>query len=107
MMKRNVIRRQRELLQLERKRELIQLISLARTRLEEEIKPWVKELTEITVQQPPALIEREVLHHVLSQNAWVQAKAARALHLTARQIYYAMKKHGLTVPDEKRKDSTA
>ncbi|MFZ2209121.1 MAG: nif-specific transcriptional activator NifA [Porticoccaceae bacterium] len=40
---------------------------------------------------------REHLVAALDQSGWVQAKAARLLNLTPRQIGYAIRKHGITV----------
>jgi Nif-specific regulatory protein len=41
--------------------------------------------------------DREHLVAALDQSGWVQAKAARLLNLTPRQIGYAIRKHGITV----------
>ncbi|MHB8253817.1 MAG: nif-specific transcriptional activator NifA [Acidiferrobacter sp.] len=46
--------------------------------------------------EPPAS-ERERLIWALEQCGWVQAKAARLLNLTARQIGYALKKYAIPV----------
>lgn len=43
------------------------------------------------------LPDRERLIHALEQSGWVQAKAARLLDLTPRQIGYAIRKHGIEV----------
>jgi Nif-specific regulatory protein len=43
------------------------------------------------------LVDREVLRQALEQCGWVQAKAARMLKLTPRQIGYAIRKHGIAV----------
>jgi Nif-specific regulatory protein len=39
--------------------------------------------------------ERERLIQAMEQSGWVQAKAARLLHLTPRQIGYALKKYNI------------
>jgi Nif-specific regulatory protein len=41
--------------------------------------------------------ERERLTDVMERSGWVQAKAARKLGLTSRQIGYALKKHGIEI----------
>ncbi|MGB9712367.1 MAG: nif-specific transcriptional activator NifA [Dissulfurimicrobium hydrothermale] len=46
-------------------------------------------------------IERRELEEALRQNNWIQAKAARVLGLTQRQIGYKIKKHGITIPKHK------
>ncbi len=38
---------------------------------------------------------RDTLVHAMEKTGWVQAKAARILGLTPRQIGYALKKHGI------------
>ncbi|WP_240696189.1 nif-specific transcriptional activator NifA [Candidatus Macondimonas diazotrophica] len=43
------------------------------------------------------LPDRERLIQALEQSGWVQAKAARLLSLTPRQIGYAIRKHGIEV----------
>lgn len=43
------------------------------------------------------LDERVQLIETMEKHGWVQAKAARALKLTPRQIGYALKKHNITV----------
>ncbi|MDY6812340.1 MAG: nif-specific transcriptional activator NifA [Pseudomonadota bacterium] len=43
------------------------------------------------------LIERERLIEALERCGWVQAKAARLLNITPRQIGYAIRKHGIAV----------
>ena len=40
-------------------------------------------------------LEREDLIAALDATGWVQAKAARRLNLTPRQIGYALRKHGI------------
>lgn len=49
--------------------------------------------------EPPhgSLPDRDRLISALEQSGWVQAKAARLLDLTPRQIGYAIRKHGITV----------
>jgi Nif-specific regulatory protein len=37
------------------------------------------------------------LIEAMERSGWVQAKAARMLGLTARQIGYALKKHGIEI----------
>jgi Nif-specific regulatory protein len=46
--------------------------------------------------QPPQG-ERERLIWAMEQCAWVQAKAARLLHVTPRQLGYALRKHNIEV----------
>ncbi|MGC8735517.1 MAG: nif-specific transcriptional activator NifA [Dissulfurimicrobium sp.] len=46
-------------------------------------------------------IECRELEEALRQNNWIQAKAARVLGLTQRQIGYKIKKHGITIPKHK------
>jgi len=41
--------------------------------------------------------ERERLTEAMERSGWVQAKAARLLGLTSRQIGYALKKHGIEI----------
>ncbi len=43
------------------------------------------------------LTERERLIDAMNQSGWVQAKAARLLNLTPRQIGYALKRHNIPV----------
>jgi Nif-specific regulatory protein len=43
------------------------------------------------------LSERDRLINMMEKNGWVQAKAARALNLTPRQVAYALKKHRITI----------
>ena len=43
------------------------------------------------------LPERERFIAAMERSGWVQAKAARILGLTLRQIGYALKKHGIEV----------
>jgi Nif-specific regulatory protein len=42
-------------------------------------------------------LERERLIEAMERSGWVQAKAARLLGLTPRQIGYALKKHGIPI----------
>ncbi len=59
------------------------------------------------VQMPAALLageslkdlERRQVEEALQRHGWVQARAARALGLTQRQIGYRVKKYGLVIPD--------
>jgi Nif-specific regulatory protein len=41
--------------------------------------------------------DRERLIQAMETAGWVQAKAARLLGLSARQIGYALRKHGVSV----------
>jgi Nif-specific regulatory protein len=43
--------------------------------------------------------EKERLVHAMEKCGWVQAKAARMLGLTPRQIGYALKKHGIEIKE--------
>ena len=45
----------------------------------------------------PRAAERERLVEAMERSGWVQAKAARMLGLTSRQVGYALKKHGIEV----------
>ena len=47
--------------------------------------------------QPGELGERERLIEAMERCGWVQAKAARLLGLTPRQIGYALRKHGIEI----------
>ncbi|MBC7953083.1 MAG: nif-specific transcriptional activator NifA, partial [Rhodospirillaceae bacterium] len=49
--------------------------------------------------EPPSaeLSERERLVQAMEKCGWVQAKAARILNLTPRQIGYALKKYGIEI----------
>ena len=42
-------------------------------------------------------LERGRLIEAMERTGWVQAKAARLLGLTPRQIGYALKKHGIAI----------
>jgi Nif-specific regulatory protein len=44
-------------------------------------------------------LEREEIEAALKRHGWVQARAARELGLTQRQIGYKVKKYGLKMPD--------
>jgi Nif-specific regulatory protein len=44
-----------------------------------------------------SVAERESVIAAMEKSGWVQAKAARLLGLTPRQIGYALKKHGIEV----------
>jgi Nif-specific regulatory protein len=50
---------------------------------------------EPSAQAPEA--DRERLTEAMERSGWVQAKAARLLGLSARQIGYALRKHGISV----------
>jgi Nif-specific regulatory protein len=41
--------------------------------------------------------ERQRLIDAMERSGWVQAKAARILGLTARQMGYALRKHGVEI----------
>ncbi len=45
----------------------------------------------------PLISERERLIEAMERSGWVQAKAARMLGLTSRQVGYALKKHGIEI----------
>jgi len=45
----------------------------------------------------PRIFERERLIEAMERSGWVQAKAARMLGLTSRQVGYALKKHGIEI----------
>ena len=42
-------------------------------------------------------IERDPLLAAMEKSGWVQAKAARLLGLTPRQVGYAIRKHGISI----------
>ncbi|MDH3393206.1 MAG: AAA family ATPase, partial [Desulfobulbaceae bacterium] len=44
-------------------------------------------------------LERRQVVEALQRHGWVQARAARALGLTQRQIGYRVKKYGLEIPE--------
>lgn len=46
---------------------------------------------------PQRLTEKEQLLQAMERAGWVQAKAARILNLTPRQIGYALRKHGVDI----------
>lgn len=46
---------------------------------------------------PQRLTEKEQLLQAMERAGWVQAKAARLLNLTPRQIGYALRKHGVDI----------
>lgn len=50
-----------------------------------------------TDEESPLLNERERLIDAMEKSGWVQAKAARALHLTPRQMGYALKKYNIDI----------
>ena len=50
-----------------------------------------------TQPQAARALHPAILIHALEQSGWVQAKAARLLDLTPRQIGYAIRKHGIAV----------
>jgi Nif-specific regulatory protein len=45
----------------------------------------------------PTQSEHERLTQAMEKSGWVQAKAARLLNLTPRQIGYALKKHNIEI----------
>jgi len=45
----------------------------------------------------PPTSERERLVEAMERSGWVQAKAARILGLTSRQVGYALKKHAIEI----------
>ena len=47
--------------------------------------------------EPGQMPERDRFIEAMEKAGWVQAKAARILGLTPRQIGYALKKHGIEV----------
>jgi Nif-specific regulatory protein len=58
--------------------------------------PLKKTASEASPNTPPTT-ERERLIWALEQCGWVQAKAARLLHVSARQMGYALSKHNIEV----------
>jgi Nif-specific regulatory protein len=65
--------------------------------------PWVGEQASEEAGAPPApqepafMTERERLVWAMEQCGWVQAKAARLLNLTPRQIGYALQKYNIEI----------
>ncbi len=53
--------------------------------------------TDDPAEKGTRLTERDRLIAAMNQSGWVQAKAARLLNLTPRQIGYALKRHNITV----------
>ncbi|MFG1398790.1 nif-specific transcriptional activator NifA [Xanthobacter sp. VTT E-85237] len=53
--------------------------------------------TEACPAVPPRQSEKEQLLQAMERSGWVQAKAARILNLTPRQIGYALRKHGIDI----------
>ncbi|MFG1461928.1 nif-specific transcriptional activator NifA [Xanthobacter sp. DSM 24535] len=53
--------------------------------------------TEACPAIPPRQSEKEQLLQAMERSGWVQAKAARILNLTPRQIGYALRKHGIDI----------
>jgi Nif-specific regulatory protein len=49
------------------------------------------------VMDPASMTERDRLIDAMDRCGWVQAKAARILGLTPRQIGYALKKHDIAI----------
>jgi Nif-specific regulatory protein len=44
-------------------------------------------------------MEKEEVEGALRRHGWVQARAARELGLTQRQMGYRIKKYGIALPD--------
>lgn len=57
----------------------------------------VPEAAESIIDVPARLSEREQLVSAMEKSGWVQAKAARLLNLTPRQMGYALKKYNIEV----------
>ena len=57
----------------------------------------IKEISAAVHTEQPPTSERERLVWGLEQCGWVQAKAARLLNISARQMGYALLKHGIEV----------
>ncbi|WP_051356668.1 nif-specific transcriptional activator NifA [Azorhizobium doebereinerae] len=53
--------------------------------------------TEACPAVPPRQSEKEQLLQAMERSGWVQAKAARLLNLSPRQIGYALRKHGIDI----------
>jgi Nif-specific regulatory protein len=45
----------------------------------------------------PGRSEKEMLEDAMEKAGWVQAKAARILGLTPRQVGYALRKNGISI----------
>ncbi|HVZ52134.1 MAG TPA: nif-specific transcriptional activator NifA [Pseudolabrys sp.] len=64
-------------------------------------RPAPAKLPVVAPPEPPAaegeMSERDRLVNAMERAGWVQAKAARILGLTPRQIGYALKKHGIEI----------
>jgi Nif-specific regulatory protein len=54
-------------------------------------------LREDDLGDPGALPQRERLIRVMERAGWVQAKAARLLGMTPRQVGYALRKHNIEI----------
>jgi len=59
--------------------------------------PGAMEMPEEAAQSGDVQTDRDRLIEAMETAGWVQAKAARLLGLTARQIGYALRKHGIPV----------
>lgn len=46
---------------------------------------------------PSTRSEKEILEDAMEKSGWVQAKAARILGLTPRQVGYALRKNGIPI----------
>ena len=51
----------------------------------------------LVIARADRALERGRLIEAMERTGWVQAKAARLLGLTPRQIGYALKKHGIAI----------
>ncbi|MGY4447260.1 transcriptional regulator with GAF, ATPase, and Fis domain [Bradyrhizobium sp. i1.3.1] len=66
------------------------------------VQPVSSELTPLGPPERPAvgaakLTDRERVIEAMERSGWVQAKAARLLGLTPRQIGYALRRHGIEI----------
>ncbi|MHB1014699.1 MAG: nif-specific transcriptional activator NifA [Desulfurivibrionaceae bacterium] len=63
-----------------------------------EPEPAIDPLPEKALRKSLKDMEKEEVVAALKRHGWVQARAARELGLTQRQMGYRIKKHGITVP---------
>jgi Nif-specific regulatory protein len=59
--------------------------------------PTTAPAAEASALSAPSARARQELIDAMEKSGWVQAKAARLLGMTPRQIAYALKKHGIDV----------
>jgi Nif-specific regulatory protein len=72
-----------------------QLVGIGRTVEHAPVAPPPSELLLAAAGAPPAADERERVRAALERCGWVQAKAARVLGMTVRQLGYRVRKYGI------------